>query len=265
MKYICAFFLSGVHISPDICRSKAPFNPILGETFQARHPDGTEIYMEQTVHHPPTFNFLVNGSEKHFQLMGYGSIIAHLDGLNTIRGWRDGKTILKFDDGSMFTANNFKTRINGVMMGERLYNYYGVVTIKDYKNKVELTMTLDDQEKEGMISKFFSKRKTCQYDEFRVEIKQVNPQTKEKEVKATGYGSWLGQLYFGNKCYWSIFDEKTDWSQDGMWILPSDSSNREDLVCVLKGDIDNAQKEKERLEELQRQDQKKREQHASKQ
>ena len=116
MKYICAFFLSGVHISPDICRSKAPFNPILGETFQARHPDGTEIYMEQTVHHPPTFNFLVNGPQKHFQLMGYGSIIAHLDGLNTIRGWRDGKTILKFDDGSMFTANNFKTRINGVMM-----------------------------------------------------------------------------------------------------------------------------------------------------
>lgn len=35
-----------------------PFNPILGETFQARIGN-SEYYIEQTSHHPPIFNFLV--------------------------------------------------------------------------------------------------------------------------------------------------------------------------------------------------------------
>lgn len=30
-----------------------PLNPILGETFTCTHDDGTIVYMEQVVHHPP--------------------------------------------------------------------------------------------------------------------------------------------------------------------------------------------------------------------
>ena len=81
-------------------------------------------------------------------------------------------------------------------------------------------------------------------------------ETKRKELKTTGVGSWLGQIVFDDKVYWSYFDEKkTEWSQEGLWLLPSDSFFREDLNSVVKGDIDLAQKEKERLEELQRSDQ----------
>jgi hypothetical protein len=36
-----------------------PFNPIWGETFQAKIGD-TEVYLEQTSHHPPIYHFLVN-------------------------------------------------------------------------------------------------------------------------------------------------------------------------------------------------------------
>ena len=151
MKYLCAFFISGLYKSPDFCRSKAPFNPILGETYQAVQPDGSEIYLEQTLHYPPTFNYLLYGPSKHYQMMGYGTINAHMDGLNTIRGWREGKNIIKFDDGSIITFTNFLTRINGIMMGDRIYNYYGTQTIKDFKNKIECTIVLEDQEKEGVI------------------------------------------------------------------------------------------------------------------
>jgi len=38
-----------------------PLNPILGETLVASYPDGTEIYCEQTSHHPPVCYFLVIG------------------------------------------------------------------------------------------------------------------------------------------------------------------------------------------------------------
>ena len=87
---------------------------------------------------------------------------------------------------------------------------------------------------------------------------KLDPESKEKELKATGIGSWLGQVLFDGKEYWSIYDEPRKWIQDGLFLLPSDSMKREDLIAVLKADYDLAQKEKERLEELQRTDQKKR-------
>ena len=142
------------------------------------------------------------------------------------------------------------------MLGDRVYNYYGDLVVKVYKNKIEAVATFRDELAEGVIQKIFAKKKTVQYDECTIEIRQLNPETKKKELKTTGVGSWLGQVVFDDKVYWSYFDEKKrEWSQEGLWLLPSDSFFREDLNSVVKGDIDLAQKEKERLEELQRSDQ----------
>ena len=261
MKYLLAFAVSGIHQGPMICRSRAPFNPILGETYQGvNEKDGAKLYMEQTEHHPPTFNFSLVGPEKHYELNGFGTISAHLDTINVIKGERVGKTILKFDDGSLFTFTTLKTRINGIIMGERVYNYYGDLIIKDYKHKVECIMTLSDEVQQGMLSKLWYGKTNPEYDESTVIIKQVNPKTKEKEVKAKGYASWLGQVIFDDKTYWSIFDPEQKWTQkDFDLILPSDSTKREDLICLLKNDLDGAQTNKEKLEQLQRDDQKKRE------
>ena len=263
MKYLLAFAVSGVHQGPMICRSRAPFNPILGETYQAvNENDGSRLYLEQTEHHPPTFNFSVVGPHNHFQFNGFGTIDAHL---TTIKGERIGKTLLKFDDGSLFTFSTFKTRISGIIMGDRIYNYYGDLVIKDYKNKVECIMTLSDEVQQGMLSKLLYGKENPQYDESIAVIKQVNPQTKDKEVKAKGYASWLGQVIFDDKTYWSIFDPEQKWTQTGIdFILPSDSTKREDLIALAKGDIDDAQEKKGKLEQLQRDDQKKREDYMKK-
>ena len=257
MKNVACFAISGVHQSPELCRSRAPFNPILGETYQATMKNGVSIYFEQTVHTPPTFNCLMYGPDKSFEYFSNGTIKANLDGLNTIRGWREGKSFLKFKDGSTLTLNNLKTRINGVMMGDRIYNYYGTLTIKDYKNKIECNIVLEDQVNEGMLSKMIWGSKKCQYDEFKIEIKQVNPNTKEKELKAEGYGSWLGQIFFDDVQYWSIFeDNEFNWNQDNLWILPSDSLKREDIIASIKEDYENAQIQKEKLEEMEKNDMK---------
>jgi hypothetical protein len=261
MKYLFAFAVSGVHQGPMKCRSRAPFNPILGETFQAvNEKDGSRLYLEQTEHHPPTFNFSVVGPNKHFEYNGFGTIDAHLTNINIIKGERIGKTILKFDDGSLFTFTTLKTRINGIIMGDRIYNYYGDLIIKDYKNKVECIMNLTDEVQQGMLSKLWYGKTNPQYDESIAVIKQVNPQTKNKDVKAKGYASWLGQVIFDDKIYWSIFDEEQKWTQTGIdFILPSDSTKREDLEALVKGNLEEAQEKKEKLEQLQREDQKKRE------
>ena len=47
-----------------------PFNPILGETFQAK-TGNTEIYIEQTSHHPPILNYYVKNPS--FTAFGYSA------------------------------------------------------------------------------------------------------------------------------------------------------------------------------------------------
>ena len=266
MKYLFAFAVSGIHQGPVKCRSRAPFNPILGETYQAiNEKDGSKLYLEQTEHHPPTFNFAVYGPNNHFMLHGFGTIDAHLYSINMIKGERIGKTLLKFDDGSLFTFTILKTRINGIIMGERVYNYYGDLIIKDYKNKVECIMTLNDEIQEGMLSKLWYGKTNPHYDESIATIRQVNPKTREKEVKAKGYASWLGQVIFDNKTYWSIFDPEQTWTQKGInFILPSDSTKRTDLIALIKGDLDESQNQKEKLEQIQRDDLKLRENYEKK-
>ena len=41
-----------------------PFNPILGETFQAYYPDKTVINIEHTSHNPPVSHFFVEDYNK---------------------------------------------------------------------------------------------------------------------------------------------------------------------------------------------------------
>ena len=67
MKYLFAFAMSGFHQGTLKCRSRAPFNPILCETFQAMNKNyGSKIYLEQTEHYPKTFNFSIYGPNNHF-------------------------------------------------------------------------------------------------------------------------------------------------------------------------------------------------------
>lgn len=48
--------VSSFHMSVSLWK---PFNPILGETFQANFDDGTQISCEHISHHPPISSFLV--------------------------------------------------------------------------------------------------------------------------------------------------------------------------------------------------------------
>lgn len=50
---------SGLHHAFENWRK--PFNPILGETWQASLSDGTTMFMEQISHHPPVSAFHMEG------------------------------------------------------------------------------------------------------------------------------------------------------------------------------------------------------------
>ena len=51
--------IAGLHHAFENWRK--PFNPILGETWQATLSDGTSMHMEQISHHPPVSAFHMEG------------------------------------------------------------------------------------------------------------------------------------------------------------------------------------------------------------
>lgn len=63
-----------MHVNPLICKSKAPFNPILGETYQAQKMNGTKLFLEQTCHHPPTSHYLLTGPNNSYKAFGYAIV-----------------------------------------------------------------------------------------------------------------------------------------------------------------------------------------------
>lgn len=59
LRHIIAMAVGPLYMA---CRQQKPFNPILGETFQATFPyDGTEVYFEHISHHPPISSFHLIG------------------------------------------------------------------------------------------------------------------------------------------------------------------------------------------------------------
>lgn len=69
--YVIAFAVGGLHVTID---SRKPFNPILGETYQAEYPSGTEVYMEQTSHHPPISHWeMIGEGYTHYGRAGYSA------------------------------------------------------------------------------------------------------------------------------------------------------------------------------------------------
>lgn len=82
-KLTMIFVLAGLHHTPT---QKKPFNPILGETWQAKYDNGTEIFMEQTSHHPPISHFHVVPADNSYQLSGWGGWNASFRG-NSLKGY----------------------------------------------------------------------------------------------------------------------------------------------------------------------------------
>ena len=81
-------------------RFDKPLNPVLGETYQGYHDDGTRVYMEQVTHHPPVSYMLQEGPNKLYRWWGYSSFSpkAHMNSIDLVV--KGGKWI-EFQDGTI--------------------------------------------------------------------------------------------------------------------------------------------------------------------
>eukprot|EP01017_Pseudomicrothorax_dubius_P010057 TRINITY_DN1353_c0_g2_i6.p1 TRINITY_DN1353_c0_g2~~TRINITY_DN1353_c0_g2_i6.p1 ORF type:complete len:330 (-),score=24.72 TRINITY_DN1353_c0_g2_i6:99-1088(-) len=264
LKYVVSFVIGSLHKTIIHCMAKAPANPILGETFQAHKADGTSLYMEQISHHPPVSIYSIYGPDGLYVAHGCGEPSMGV-GLNTVNGYRQGLTRIRFKDGGEVSFTNAYMFVNGLMMGKRTLHYIKTITCTDHTNGLTALVTFSD-DGSGRISKLASAVKnwwngtknSTPSDHFTVNIfreQKIEGQNQtQTEILSEGSGSWLEYVQFDGVVYWRISDKIEPWNSDEEILLPSHSQSRLDSILIKAKEYDKAQIEKERLEELQRHD-----------
>lgn len=200
-----------------------PLNPILGETYEAYGQDGSMIYFEQTSHHPPISNFLIEGPHKNYTLTGWSSYHVKA-GMNSANVTSDGHKLLEFKDGNKIKLNNYNDLIYNMMMGTMGHQIIGEMKFEDDANQIKASF------------EFGNIRRHSQ-DYFQGQI------TKADKPVCQFRGNYMGFIDFDGVRYWDIRERQAvhfPIQQKGPSSLPSDSTKRKDSNTLATGDLDGA-------------------------
>lgn len=198
--------------------------------------DGTKVYCEQISHHPPISYFLIYGPNDSYQFSGYYDFEIS-PGLNSLSLKNIGKRKFVFKDGTTITASYPTGVFSSTFIGTSRIEETKSCLIEDEKNKLSLNIN-------------FGKEKKRPSDFFSSEI------LREGIPIEKFYGTYLGYINIGSHRYWDARDFE---GYDLLMLenkLPSDWTLRSDLQMLREGQLDEGQKEKERLEHIQRTDDK---------
>jgi len=251
LKNVVAFAISGLHL---LTTNKKPFNPIIGETYQAHFYDGTEVMCEQTTHHPPASNWELVPPDGSYHYWGSGIWSASCRG-NTIRGYQKGPHNIDFADGGKITWALPDVVLKGVMWGDRVMEYCGSMTFTDEKNQIECVVEFNP-EGSGFFRSMFSKSGKQTADCFRGQMyRTTSKKRSEQDVICYLQGSWLCHLDIADERFWDIKVVPSG-VIPAVDPLPSDSRFREDLVALKQGDYEKGKESKLFLEERQRKEDK---------
>lgn len=241
-KCTIAMALAGLHRT---CIQKKPFNPILGETYQAGYTDGSQIFCEQTSHHPPVSHFQLVGPDNCYQLWGWAGWNASFRG-NSLKGHQTGPHYIDFPDGQRITWLQPDIWVRGVLFGDRVAEFLGNMVFEDHANKLKCNIQFNPDSL-GFFKSLFSSPKTPT-DWFRGDILQDGKKIGSVE------GSWLSHVSIdGTK----VIEMAAEAGQNPKPVddpLPSDCRFRRDLIELRNNDKDAAQKAKIDMEEAQRAD-----------
>lgn len=259
LKWVSVFLVSQFYFSP---LQTKPFNPVIGETYQCKIGD-MNIYLEQTLHKPPTGNFYCFDDSHTYKYYGYCSTTA-TTGANSCKAIKSGKVILEFKDGYKYSLYYPTVWISGTLFGKNLFNYKHVCLVVDEKSKLCSFMHLNPSASKGFFKKVFSMKEPDFPDIIKgdiisskdVVISKKNKHTHDKKAKSQCKisGFWTQELCFDEKKYWEKDKYKPLDMYEMEYKLPSDSTFRSDMKAWIEHKDEEAQNEKERLEEIQRKD-----------
>ncbi|KAJ1296326.1 hypothetical protein BS78_01G291700 [Paspalum vaginatum] len=123
--YVAAFAVSG-YASTD-SRPCKPFNPLLGETYEADYPDkGIRFFSEKVSHHPMVMACHCEG--KGWKFWGDSNLKSKFWG-QSIQLDPNGVLTLEFDDGETFQWSKVTTTINNLILGRVYCHHHGTMNI----------------------------------------------------------------------------------------------------------------------------------------
>lgn len=261
---VAAFAVSGYACTDG--RNCKPFNPLLGETYEADYPDmGLRFISEKVSHHPMIVACHCEGHG--WKLWGDSNLKSKFWG-RSIQLDPVGLLTLEFDDGEVFQYRKVTTSIYNLILGKLYCEHYGTMHIRgnrDYSCKIKF--------KEQSI-----------VDRNPHQVQGIVQDRKGKTV-ATLFGKWDESMHYMNgdcsgkgkgsdpsseaQLLWkrskpSKFQTKYNFSSFSMTLNeltpgleeklpPTDSRLRPDQRCLENGQYEMANSEKLRLEQKQRQ------------
>lgn len=213
-----------------------PLNPIIGETYQSRLEDGSEVFLEQVCHHPPISYLLAVGPNNLYRFSSWSSFSpkAHL---NSIDLCVQGQKTLAFNDGSKITWNPNADTFKNTLWGTLVHMITGKIEFRDEINDITAFYEFGNCGNNKKPKDYFAGK-----------IIQNGKEVSDIYGTYAGYCDFNGQRYFDARVIQNFRTQpipETERITPSLpnslpVVLPSDCTKREDSVTLLAGDVESA-------------------------
>jgi hypothetical protein len=241
-KQVICFVLSAICLSSGQMK---PFNPLLGETFEAGFEDGTILYMEHTSHTPCVSHYLMTDPDDLYKFSGYFDI--SLEGTmkilfnNSVTMVQKGKNSVYLKGTNQTISFQYpKMLLGGMIYGTRYVLIDGFMKFEDRENNMKAYIYFNKNHpnlKLRRVHDFYGQIYHHPYpkkkEQFFEEKMPKNPFPSDKKlIYSEITGSWLENIIFDNEIYWSVRDASPPQIYPVKQCAPSDSRYREDLIWL---------------------------------
>ena len=239
-KYVIVFALSSLFRSSEQLK---PLNPMLGETYECEWEDGSKFYLEHTCHTPPISHFYIKSSKNLFIVSGY--IDMEMGGImkamlkNSMQMIPKGKITVYLPELKQTICFQFpKITMGGAIWGQRYVYFSDHMKFEDVENNLKSIIVFANGRKElkgkrihDIYGKIFKYKYTSNdlKKPFYNDSMPSNPFPSKKEDNLSEItGSWLEEIKFDDKVYFSIKDSESPQIYPTDNPLDSDARYRED-------------------------------------
>jgi hypothetical protein len=227
-------------------QAKKPWNPVIGETYVGRWPNGVTIFAEQVSHHPPITCLQIRTPTNNWRIDG--QFCFNIDqSLLKVDIQQNGLTRLMFSDGSRYEWEFPTIRAVGILTGDRVVHVHGPLKIKDLTHNLEAHVKVGPKasKQRGIVQP----RATTIWGGVR-----TNGAAKDSFLMRIT-GDYAGTVYLDGEPVWRLerdFAHRPSVKVEEEELLPSDCRFRIDRALLIQGDADAAEEAKTLVENLQR-------------
>ncbi|XP_077225072.1 oxysterol-binding protein-related protein 1C-like [Tasmannia lanceolata] len=264
---VAAFAVSGYASTEG--RNCKPFNPLLGETYEADYPDkGLRFFSEKVSHHPMVVACHCEGSG--WKFWGDSNLKSKFWG-RSIQLDPVGILTLEFDDGEVFQWSKVTTSIYNLILGKLYCDHYGTMRLQgthEYscklKFKEQSIIDRNPHQVQGIVQDRNGKTVATLFGKWDESMHYVlgdfSGKSKGSEPLSEARLLWKRSKpsMFPTRYNFSRFAITLNELTPGLKekLPPTDSRLRPDQKCLENGEYEMANAEKLRLEQRQRQSRK---------